>query len=130
MKIPTTVPVTAEQLQQQLAYALPQYKYTLRTKKILVVEKSAAVGANVVVAKNKVNIVATFPNMGAMMAFTLCVVFLGVLLPLLVYFIAFYGRQKAVEQEVGRALQAILAGNQAYAQQQMQAAQQGWQPTA
>ena len=126
MKIPCTAPVTAEQLQQALSQSLPQYTYTMRTKSILVVAKSAGVGANVVVGKKAINVVGTFPNMGAMMAFAMCVVLLGFLLPLIVYMIAWYPRQKAVEKEVGATLQAILSG----AYQPQPVVHQGWQPTA
>jgi hypothetical protein len=128
MKVPIQAPVTAEQLRQILSQALPQYTYTLRTKNLLVVQKSAGVGANVVPGKKKINVVGTFPNMGAMMLFVLCVVFLGVLLPLLVYFIGWYGRQRAVEKEVGAALETALAGYGV--QPPMQGSQGSWQPTA
>jgi hypothetical protein len=126
MKVPVQAPVTAEYLQQILAHHLPQYTYALRTKNLLVVTKSAGVGANVVPGKKAINVVGTFPNMGVMMVFVLCVVGLGILLPLLVYFIGWYGRQKAVEKEVAATLQAALA-----AMAQPQAPVQGsWQPTA
>lgn len=126
MKIPFAAPVTAEQLRQALSQSLPQYTYTMRTKSIVVVAKSAGVGANVVVGKKAISVVGTFPNMGAMMLFVLCVVVLGFLLPLIVYLIAWYPRQKAVEKEVGATLQAILSG----AHQPQPMAPQGWQPTA
>jgi hypothetical protein len=126
MKVPIHAPVSAEQLRQILAQALPQYTYALRTKNLLVVTKSAGVGANVVPGKKAINVVGTFPNMGVMLVFVLCVVGLGILLPLLVYFIGWYGRQKAVEKEVAATLQAALAA--AY---QPQAPVQGsWQPQA
>jgi hypothetical protein len=126
MKVPIQAPVTAEQLRQILAQALPQYTYTMRTKNLLVVQKSAGVGANVMPGKKAINVVGTFPNMGAMMLFVLCVVFLGVLLPLLVYFIGWYGRQKAIEKEVAATLQAAVAG----AWQPQAPVQGSWQPTA
>ena len=126
MKVPIQAPVTAEQLRQILAQYLPQYSYTLRTKNLLVVTKSAGVGANVVPGKKAINVVGTFPNMGVMLVFVLCVVGLGILLPLIVYFIGWYGRQKAVEKEVGATLQAALAG----AYQAQPPMQGGWQPTA
>lgn len=126
MKIPLAAPVTAEQLHQALSQSLPQYKYTMRTKSILVAAKSATVGANVVVGKKAINVVGTFPSMGAMMVFVLCLVCLGFLIPLIIYMIAWYSPQKAVEKEVAATLQAILSG----AYQPQPVAQQGWQPTA
>lgn len=126
MKIPISAPVTAEQLRQTLAQSLPQYQYMLRTKSILVVQKSAAVGANVVVGKKAITVVGTFPSMGAMMVWVMCLVLLGFLLPLIVFFIVWYSPQKAVEKEVAATLQAILSG----AYQPQPIAAQGWQPTA
>jgi hypothetical protein len=110
MKIVTPGPMDPQQLMAQLQQLLPQYKYRMRTKSLMVVEKTSAVGANVLVAKNKINVVGNFPSMGLQMVFVLSVVFLGILIPLLIYFIAVYGKQKDVEKEVGQAIQAILSG--------------------
>lgn len=98
--------------------------------------KRLAVGANVVVAKNKVNVVPNFPNMGLQMVFILCVVFLGILIPLIVYFVTVHGKQKAAAAEVGAAVEQIVAGNpmgmqQGYAPQAYQQPQQAFgQPPA
>lgn len=127
MKIPVQYPLTGEQLQQFLSQALPQYTTTLRGKNMAVVAKSATVGANVVARKNAIVVVASFPNMGAQMGFVFAVLFLGVLIPLLIYFIAWYGAQRRVEKEVGETLQAWLSG--AY-QQPQPVVHGGWQPTA
>ena len=132
MKIPTPQPVDPETLMGQLQQALPHYKFTKRSKKFFVAEKTAAVGANVVVAKNKVNVVPNFPNMGLQMVFILCVVFLGILIPLIVYFVTVHGKQKAAAAEVGAAVQAIVSGQpigmqhaQAYQQPQLGQAPMG-----
>lgn len=133
MKIPTPQPLDPETLMAQLQQALPHYKFTKRSKKFFVAEKTAAVGANVVVAKNKVNVVPNFPNMGLQMVFILCVVFLGILIPLIVYFVTVHGKQKAAAAEVGAAVEQIVAGNpmgmqQGYAPQAYQQPQLGQAP--
>jgi hypothetical protein len=120
MKIATPGPMDPQQLMAQLQQMLPHYTYRMRTKTLMVVEKSSAIGANVLVAKNKINVVGNFPSMGLQLFFVLCVVFLGFLIPLVIYFVAVYGKQKAVENEVGAAIQAILSGaaQQGYGQPQ------------
>ena len=133
MKIPTPQPLDPETLMAQLQQALPHYKFTKRSKKFFVAEKTAAVGANVVVAKNKVNVVPNFPNMGLQMVFVLCVVFLGILIPLIVYFVTVHGKQKAAAAEVGAVVEQIVAGNpmgmqQGYAPQAYQQPQLGHAP--
>ena len=60
--------------------------------------------------KNKINVAGNFPNMGLQLFFVLCVVFLGILIPLVIYFVAVYGKQKAVEKEVVQAIQGIVSG--------------------
>jgi len=133
MKIPTPQPLDPDTLMAQLQQALPEYKFTKRTKKFFVAEKTAAVGANVVVNNNKVAVVPNFPNMGLQMVFILCVVFLGILIPLIVYFVTVHGKQKAAAAEVGGVIEQIVAGHpvgmqQGYAAQAYQQPQLGQAP--
>ena len=67
------------------------------------------------------------------MVFILCVVFLGILIPLIVYFVTVHGKQKAAAAEVGAAIEQIVAGNpmgmqQGYAPQAYQQPQLGQAP--
>ncbi len=107
MKIPISQPIDNATLLPALQQALPQYKIYPR-QSFLVVEKTGMVGANVVVRKNKIIVVASFPNMGLQIGFVLAVVFLGVLIPLVLYFIFVYSKQSAVEKEVGAVINQIL----------------------
>lgn len=120
MKLPTNQPVDKNALQAYLQQALPQYKVGPR-QSFLIVEKSGWVGANVVVRKNKVLVVGTFGSMGIQIAFMLSVVLLGFLIPILLYLIFVFSKQRAVEKEVGAAVQQFISGaaapqmHQAYA---------------
>lgn len=121
MKVAISQPLQPQALIPQLSAMLPGYKLYMRGGKILIAEKSAAVGATMLFRKDKVIVNGNFPNMGVQMVFMLCVIFLGILIPLLVYFVTMYKSQKNSEQEVGAALQALLTGQpmqqQGYPQQ-------------
>ena len=110
MKIATPQPIDPDFLMSQLQQALPHYKFTKRTKKILVAEKTSAVGANIVIGKNKITTAGNFPNMGLQVAFVLAILFLGVLIPLLIWAIALYPKQRASAEEVGAVLQGLVTG--------------------
>ena len=122
MKLPTNHPVDKNTLQAYLQQALPQYKVGPR-QSFLIVEKGGWVGANVVVRKNKVLVVGTFGSMGIQIAFVLAVVLLGFLIPLVLYLIFVFGKQRAMEKEVGAAVQQFLSGAAA-----PQVYQQGYAP--
>ncbi len=109
MKIQTHGPIDKDTLMAHLGASLQGYKVYPR-QSFLVVEKTGLVGANVVVRKNKVIVVASFPNMGLQIGFMLAVLFLGILIPLLLYFVLLYGKQKAVEKEVGAIVTAFVSG--------------------
>jgi uncharacterized membrane protein len=119
MKVAIPQPLQPQALIPQLSAMLPGYKLYMRGGKILVAEKSAAVGATLFFRKDKVVVNGNFPNMGVQMVFVLALVFLGILIPLLIYFLTVYKSQKASEQEVGAALQALVSG---------QPMQQGYAP--
>ncbi len=109
MKLPTHTQVDKNALQAYLQQAFPQYEVGPR-QSFLVVAKSGWVGANVVVRKNKVLVVGNFGSMGLQIAFVLAVVLLGFLIPLVLYLVFVFGKQRAVEKEVGAVVQAFIAG--------------------
>jgi len=119
MKVALSQPLQPQALIPTLSAMLPGYRFSMRGGKILVAEKSSAVGATLFFQKNKVVVNGNFPNMGLQLVFVLSVVFLGILIPLLIYFLTVYRSQKRSEEEVGAALQAILSGQvqQGYAPQ-------------
>jgi len=77
------------------------YKISNRNKDIIIVAKSKSIGALIVVRKKSVVINGNFPTMTGQMVFMLLLVLLGVLIPIIVYFIVFHKKMKAVEKEVG-----------------------------
>ena len=79
-----------------------EYQIGFRKRNILTVAKSKTIGALVVVKKDRIHIHGNFPSMAAHIIFTLSVVFLAILIPLLLYFLLFHKKMKAVEKEVGQ----------------------------
>jgi hypothetical protein len=118
MKVAISQPLQPQAVIPQLTAMLPGYKLYMRGGKILVAEKSAAVGATLFFRKDKVVINGNFPNMGVQMVFVLALVFLGILIPLLIYFLTVYKSQKASEKEVGAAFEALVRGAAGHAQPQ------------
>jgi len=76
------------------------YKISDRNKGMIAVAKSKSIGAVILVQKKSVIVNGNFPTMAGQMIFMLLLVLLGILIPLLVYFIVFHKKMKAVEKEV------------------------------
>lgn len=100
MKVPITQPVTIDQVKASIEQNLPHFQVSMRGGSILVVKKTNTAAALVMVRKNKIIVNEGFPSMGGQMLFTLSMLLLGILIPLIVYLTAFLPGQKAVCKEV------------------------------
>ncbi len=98
-----------EDVKEKLQAQFPAYTVKQRSKGFLIVAKSGSIGANVLVRKKNIMVAGNFPTMAGSMVFMLSIVFLGVLLPLIVYFAAFHSKMKALENEVGAWLKEAYA---------------------
>jgi len=101
--------ITFEDLQAKLEQKFPNYEFKVRSKNFLVAAKSKSIGTNILLRKKKIQVVGNFPTMGGQMLFVLCILLLGFLIPLIVYFAAFHGKMKSLEKEVGAYIQEILS---------------------
>ena len=102
MKIAIKEQITTEQLKEKLVQHFAGYEVKNRTKAILVVKKpESSAAAIVMVGNGKISVNEGFATMGGQMVFTLTMILLGILIPLIVYFIAFFPKQKAIRNEVG-----------------------------
>lgn len=105
MKIPIQPnSVTFEDLKSKITSKFQDYKFNVRSKSFGVVQKTATAGTNVILKKEKIMVVANFPTIGGTMIFTFCIILLGVLIPLILYYSIFFDRQKKVEKEIGEFL--------------------------
>ncbi|CAN5203642.1 hypothetical protein BH09BAC5_BH09BAC5_28570 [soil metagenome] len=101
MKVAINQTLTIEQVKESIAQQFPQYPLSMRTPKLLIVKKTGTAAAMVMVRKDKIIVNEGFPTMGGQMMFTLSMLLLGILIPLIIYYTAFFPKQKALTKEVG-----------------------------
>jgi len=85
------------------------YVISDRSKGLIAVAASKNIGAVILVRKKSIMVNGNFPSMGRQMVFTLLVVLLGFLIPLLVYFLVFHKKMKVVEKDVAAFLKEHYA---------------------
>ncbi len=76
------------------------YKISDRSKGLIAVAASKNIGAVILVRKKSIIVNGNFPTAGRQMVFTLVLLLLGILIPLLVYFLVFHKKMKVVEKDV------------------------------
>jgi hypothetical protein len=110
MKVLINQPLNIEQVRASIAQQLPHYQLSMRNSSILVVRKSATAAALVMVRKDKIIVNEAFATMGGQLVFTLTMILFGILIPLIIYFTAFFPAQKAVCKEVAAHLTNQFGG--------------------
>lgn len=93
--------VNIADLKSKMVGQFPNYKFKDFNKSIFIVSKSSSIGANVIVKKNRINIVGNFPTMGGRLLFALSIVLLGFLIPLIIYLAVFQTKFSKLEKELG-----------------------------
>ena len=101
--------VTTDELKTKLEEKFPNYEFTKRNKKMLVAKNTKSAGVNIIVHKKRIMVAGNFPTMGGQMIFSLSLVLLGILIPLIVYFAAFRPSQKEAEDEIGGYIKELTA---------------------
>jgi len=96
-----TIDDVMEQLKEKYA---GKYQVGLRQKGVIAVTKNKTCSALVFPLKNKLIVKGGFPTLLGQMGFTVSVVALGVVIPLLIYYLFFNKKMKAMEHEVGNFL--------------------------
>ena len=93
--------IDAAQLKEVVTQQFEEtYTISERNNGLITVAASKNIGAVILVRKKSILVNGNFPTMGRQMVFTLLVVLLGFLIPLLVYFLVFHKKMKVVEKEV------------------------------
>lgn len=100
MRVPITKQMSLEDLKSKLETSHPELKCAFRGKSILVVKSSSTAAALVMSRGGKAIVNEGFPSMGGQLLFVLCMLLLGILIPLIVYFAAFFPKQKEVRNKV------------------------------
>lgn len=110
MKQPITKEMPLEELKQKIEANLPQYKCKFRNKKMLVVSASSTAGVIILSGKNKATINEGFPTIGGQFLFIILLIGLGVLIPAIIYFAAFFPKQKAIRVEIAELIKKEYGG--------------------
>lgn len=100
--------VSQEEICNKLSMHFSDYKVLKKNKRVLVVRKNSIAGCDVVFRKKSIHILRNFPSGGSKFLFGFSIFVLGVIIPIVVFYIAFHGKQRQVEKEVGNYLQAAL----------------------
>lgn len=100
MKVPITKQMPLEELKSKIEAAYPNYTCSYRGKSILIVKGSSTAAALVLSGNNKATVNEAFPSMGGQLLFVFSLLLLGILIPLVVYFAAFFPKQKKIRNEV------------------------------
>ncbi len=93
-------------MKAKLEAKFPNYKFNVRQRNFLVAAQSGTIGTNILLRDRALIIAGNFPSMGASMLFMLAIIFLGVIIPLIIYFAAFHGKMKKLEKEIAEFLKA------------------------
>jgi hypothetical protein len=92
--------INFDDMKSKLEANFPNYKFKVRTKNFLVASKSSTIGTNILLKNKALIVVGNLPSMGATFIFMLAIIFLGVLIPLIIYLAAFQGKMKKLEKEI------------------------------
>ena len=94
--------LTREELKRVLSEKFDdKYNLSYRGKYMIVIAETKIIGCTVMIHKNNILVNGNFSTMKAQIIFTLLVVLLGFVIPILVYFLVFHKKMKVVEKEVG-----------------------------
>ncbi|MFT5821963.1 MAG: hypothetical protein ACI8ZM_003219 [Crocinitomix sp.] len=105
MKFEITTQPTFDEIKQVIGEKFPSYVLKMQGKQFLIVKKSSTCGVNILVRKSKMFVMGNFPTMGGKLLFTFSLILGGILIPLIIYFVSFHKKFKAMEEEVGSFLQ-------------------------
>ena len=89
-----------EDLKSKLEAQFPDYTFKVRQKNYLVCAKSSTIGTNILLRKTRLIVVGNFPSMLGSLIFVAAILLLGVLIPLVLYFVVFHTKMKKLEKEI------------------------------
>jgi hypothetical protein len=101
MRVKIINAISLDELKERMDQSFPQYQSTFRGKKVLVIQKDKKTGVIVMLGrKGIVRLNEGFPTLLGQFIFAICIVFLGVFIPFLIYFIAFRPAQRKLRNEI------------------------------
>lgn len=102
MRFKVTSALNLEDLKTKIENECPSWNCKFRSPKILIVnERGSSAAAMVMVRKEKAIVNEGFTTLGGQLLFVISILALGILIPIIIYFIAFFPKQKAIRDKVG-----------------------------
>ena len=83
---------------------LPSYTYKTRGKHILIAKRSMLAAAVIHVKKKRISVSGNFPEFYMSLIFALVTVLLGLIIPVILYFIFIHGKMEKAEKEIAAGL--------------------------
>jgi hypothetical protein len=93
-----------EEIKNFLAINFPDYEVFVRNNGRIVVKKNFVTGCFIKIYRRSIKINGNFPDLKLQILFYSGVILMGVVYPLLIYFLYFYRRFRNFEEEVGKKL--------------------------
>jgi hypothetical protein len=94
-------PPSIERIKQALEVKFPEFAYSFQNKgKVLVVQKSLTAGVLITYYRSFLIVNASFPTAAGQNIFILSLIFLGIIIPAIIYFATMYKQQKLVRTAV------------------------------
>lgn len=119
MRVKINQAFTMEEIKPKLEAAFPEYKVKFRGPKVLIISKNSTAATQLMGGqKGKCMVSEGFATLGGQFLFVITLLLLGILIPLIVYFAAFYPGQKQVTKEVAEFIRkeygdgSVQSGNQ------------------
>jgi len=100
MIIKSTTPINIDELYEKLKTQFPNYEVSYLQKKILKIKKTGTIAVMINMRSKNMKIFGDFGTTGARILFTLLMLALGIIIPLIIFLIAFMPKQNKMRDEV------------------------------
>jgi len=99
MIVKLSQPINIDELYEKLKTQFPNYEVSYLQKKIIKIKKSASTAAIINMRGKNMKIFGDFGTTGARVLFTLSMLALGIIIPLIIFLIAFMPKQNKMRNE-------------------------------
>ncbi|OFX61606.1 MAG: hypothetical protein A2046_09900 [Bacteroidetes bacterium GWA2_30_7] len=101
MKVPLNDIISDFRLvKQKLIENFKQYTFNERSKDFIVIKKNRVIGANIIFDKKNIYVIGNIPSRTGNFLLILIILLLGVIIPLIFYFLFIHFKMKRLEKEI------------------------------
>jgi hypothetical protein len=104
-------PYNRDETVSRLKSKFPGYAFSGKTDRLIIASKSKLIGANIILGFESISVKGNFPSIGTQFLFTFFTLMLGVIIPIIIYFVYFKKEFKAFEAEIGEYLNTEYGKN-------------------